>query len=332
MSRLNQGWVTVFFTVLLTLFHSQAFGQVSNCRLLTGNTYVDVNLNFSMTSNTTAISPGTELTSQQSDFIGLGCTFTGNNTALNTVYFRNTLPQSTKELLLNSGVEIVQIKAMSGGSVTATITDPTVPDMNLGAWTPSPGLSTQDINISLRYLFMVIKGANALKSFDTGRVLLGYHTDYLGTNIWAPVYIHIKGDLVLLCPSPVVNVTASNGGSVGFGTVSPTIMNAGDVINKNFNLNFAVSQDCETGLNISVRFEPGNNTILDNKYLDMGNGLQTLLSNANGDINYNESYPAGSLRPGMPLDLPYTATLSKIPGSNVISGPFSKTIRVVVSY
>lgn len=332
MSRLNQGWVTVFFTVLLTLFHSQAFGQVSNCRLLTGNTYVDVNLNFSMTSNTTAISPGTELTSQQSDFIGLGCTFTGNNTALNTVYFRNTLPQSTKELLLNSGVEIVQIKEMSGGSVTATITDPTVPDMNLGAWTPSPGLSTQDINIAIRYLFMVIKGANALKPFDTGRVLLGYHTDYLGTNIWAPVYIHIKGDLVLLCPSPVVNVTASNGGSVGFGTVSPTIMNAGDVINKNFNLNFAVSQDCETGLNISVRFEPGNNTILDNKYLDMGNGLQTLLSNANGDINYNESYPAGNLRPGMPLDLPYTATLSKIPGSNVISGPFSKTIRVVVSY
>lgn len=331
MSRLNQGLVSVFFTVLLTLFHSQAFGQVSNCRPTFGNTYVDVNLNFSITSNTTAISPGTVLTSQQSDFIGLECTFTGNNSTLNTVYFRNVLPQSTKELLLNSGVEIDQRNVIGGGSDVA-ITDPTVPNINLGYWIPKAGLSTQDIAFGIAYSFTVRKGANALKPFDTGRVLLGYHTDYLGTNIGAPVYIHIKGDLVLLCPSPVVNVTASNGGSVGFGTVSPTIMNAGDVINKNFNLNFAVSQDCETGLNISVRFEPGNNTILDNKYLDMGNGLQTLLSNANGDINYNESYPAGSLRPGMPLDLPYTATLSKIPGSNVISGPFSKTIRVVVSY
>lgn len=273
----------------------------------------------------------TVLTSQQSDFIGLECTFTGNNSTLNTVYFRNVLPQSTKELLRNSGVEIDQRNVIGGGSDVA-ITDPTVPNINLGYWIPKAGLSTQDIAFGIEYSFTVRKGANALKPFDTGRVLLGYHTDYLGTNIGAPVYIHIKGDLVLLCPSPVVNVTASNGGSVGFGTVSPTIMNAGDVINKNFNLNFAVSQDCETGLNISVRFEPGNNTILDNKYLDMGNGLQTLLSNANGDINYNESYPAGSLRPGMPLDLPYTATLSKIPGSNVISGPFSKTIRVVVSY
>lgn len=331
MSRLNQGWVTVFFTMLLTLFHSQAFGKVSNCDTAYGNTYVDVNLNFSITSNTAAISPGTVLASQLSDDISFGCTFTGNNSTQNTVYFRNILPQSTKELLLNSGVEIVQSDEANAGRPEVTITDPTVPNMNLGYFYPNNG-STQHIYMRILYLFTVRKGANALKPFDTGRVQLGYHTDYLGNNIGVPMYIHIKGDLTLLCPSPVVNVTASNGGSVGFGTVSPTIMNAGDVINKNFNLNFAVSQDCETGLNVSVRFEPGNNTILDNKYLDMGNGLQTLLSNANGDINYNESYPAGSLRPGMPLDLPYTATLSKIPGSNVISGPFSKTIRVVVSY
>ncbi|CNE01380.1 Uncharacterised protein [Yersinia rohdei] len=332
MSRLNQGWVSVFFTVLLTLFHNQAFGQVSNCYPRTGNTYIDVNLNFSITSNTTNISPGTVLTTELSDFIGLTCTFTGNSPTLNALYFSNTLPESTKALLLNSGVEIVQGNGVSSSTTPVTITDPNVPNMNLGYWNPREGLSTEDINIGLMYRFTVRKGANALKPFDTGRVQLGYHRDYLGNNIGAPIYVHIKGELTLLCPSPVVNVTASNGGSVGFGTVSPTIMNAGDVINKNFNLNFAVSQNCETGLNVSVRFEPGNNTILDNKYLDMGNGLQTLLSNANGDINYNESYPAGSLLPGKPLDLPYTATLSKIPGSNVISGPFSKTIRVVVSY
>ncbi|WP_336844665.1 hypothetical protein [Providencia rettgeri] len=107
---------------------------------------------------------------------------------------------------------------------------------------------------------------------------------------------------------------------------------AGDVVSRTFNLGMSVPQDCETGLNISVRFEPNNNTVLGGKYLDMGNGLQTLLTRNSTDINYNESYSIGEIMPQSPISVPFTATLSKIAGSTIASGPFSKTVRVVVSY
>ncbi|MEQ5202320.1 fimbrial protein, partial [Providencia rettgeri] len=132
--------------------------------------------------------------------------------------------------------------------------------------------------------------------------------------------------------TPAVNITASNGGSVNFGTISPKQMNTGEVVSRTFNLGMSVPQDCETGLNISVRFEPNNNTVLGGKYLDMGNGLQTLLTRNSTDINYNESYSIGEIMPQSPISVPFTATLSKIAGSTIASGPFSKTVRVVVSY
>lgn len=153
-----------------------------------------------------------------------------------------------------------------------------------------------------------------------------------GTNIGAPIYARFVGNLTLLCPTPRVNIVASNGGRVDFGTLVPKNLYDGNAVSKNFNLNMAVTPDCETGLNISVRFEPNNNTVLDNKNLDMGNGLQMLLRNTNGDINYNEPYFIGELLPLTPVNLPYSATLSHIPGRNIASGPFSKTIKVVVSY
>ncbi|MEX6398270.1 hypothetical protein AB6E88_14810 [Providencia hangzhouensis] len=59
-----------------------------------------------------------------------------------------------------------------------------------------------------------------------------------------------------------MNITASNGGSVNFDSISPKQMNAGEVVSRTFNLGMSVPQDCETGLNISVRFEPNNNTVL----------------------------------------------------------------------
>ncbi|MEQ5205258.1 fimbrial protein, partial [Providencia rettgeri] len=132
--------------------------------------------------------------------------------------------------------------------------------------------------------------------------------------------------------TPAVNITASNGGSVNFGTISPKQMNAGEVVSRTFNLGMSVPQDCETGLNISVRFEPNNNTVLGGKYIDMGNGLQTLLTRNSTDISYDEDYNIGEVMPQSPINVPFTATLSKIAGSTIASGPFSKTVRVVVSY
>lgn len=109
-------------------------------------------------------------------------------------------------------------------------------------------------------------------------------------------------------------------------------MASGEMITRPFNLVMAVPQDCETGLNISARFESNNNAFLDDKYLDMGNGLRASLKRNSTDVKFNDTYEIGHIMPQTPVSIPYTATLSQIPGSSITSGSFSKTIRIVVSY
>ncbi|WP_300002711.1 fimbrial protein [uncultured Cedecea sp.] len=305
---------------------NQAFAAASNCRPTSAGDHIDLFISFEITNDTAVIPPGTTLVSQNSDFIGLTCQFTGPT---NNIYFKFAIPESVKSMLNNSGVDIYQ-RYNLGSVVEHNITLPTVPDILLGSWgQPAVGL---DRSFGIRYAFTVRKGVDALKPFDTGIFLLGYHINEAGANIGAPIYARFVGNLTLLCPSPEVYVAASNGGSVNFGTLDPRNLYAGSTVVKNFTVGMAVRPDCATGLNVSIRFEPNNNTVLDNKYLDMGNGLQVLLSNSSGDVNYNEPYFVGELMPYIPLNLPYSATLSHIPGSNIVSGPFSKTIRVVVSY
>lgn len=60
--------------------------------------------------------------------------------------------------------------------------------------------------------------------------------------------------------------------------------------------------------------------------------FKLLVKGSAGDVNYGENYAVGEILPTAPVSLPYTATLTKIPGSTITSGPFSKTIRVIVSY
>ncbi len=305
-----------------------AFGAVSNCQPAYGGTSIQQDITFNITSSSTSITTGTTLASALSSLITLRCNFTGTGTA-NHVYFYNSVPAQTKALLVNSGVIVTQQNAISGGTI-ATITNSSVPNLDLGMWSqPAEGTS---LNIGIMYNFAVIKGANALKPFDTGNFLLGVHIDYQNVYLGVPVYARIVGNLTLLCPTPAVSVTASNGGSVNFGTISPKQMNAGEVVSRPFNIGMAVPQDCETGLNVSVRFEPNNNTVLGNKYLDMGNGLQTVIKSNATELNFNQNYAIGEIKPQSPVNVPYTATLSKISGQTITSGPFSKTIRVVVSY
>ncbi|HHR6052130.1 TPA: fimbrial protein [Providencia alcalifaciens] len=306
-----------------------AFGAVTNCQALNGEEFLQENITFDIKSSSTTISPGTTLASASSSFMSFTCNFTGSVAAPNHVYFKNVLSAQTKTLLINSGVTVTQRSAIGGG-ITATLTDSNVPSIDLGHWS-QPAVGTT-VNIGIMYNFVVIKGSNALKPFDTGNVLLGYHEDYQGKYLGAPVYIRIVGNLTLLCPTPAVSVTASNGGSVNFGTISPKQMNAGEAVSRTFNVGMAVSQDCETGLNVSVRFEPNNNTVLGNKYLDMGNGLQTVIKSNATELDFNQNYAIGEIKPQSPVNVPYTATLSQISGRSITSGPFSKTIRVVVSY
>lgn len=305
-----------------------AFGAVSNCQPAYGD-FIQENITFDITSSSTSITSGTTLGTASSSFMALKCDFTGSVAAPNHVYFRNVLSAQTKSLLIDSGVTVTQQSAIGGG-IKAIITGSSVPNLDIGYWyQPAVGTS---VNIGIMYNFAVIKGTNALKPFDTGNVLLGYHEDYQGKYLGALVYIRIVGNLTLLCPTPAVSVTASNGGSVNFGTISPKQMNAGEVVSRTFNLGMAVPQNCETGLNVSVRFEPNNNTVLGNKYLDMGNGLQTVIKSNATELNFNQNYAIGEIKPQSPVNVPYTATLSKISGQTITSGPFSKTIRVVVSY
>lgn len=306
-----------------------AFGAVTNCQPAYGGPYLQENITFNITSSSTSITSGTTLASATSSIMTLKCDFTGSVAAPNHVYFKNALSAQTKSLLLNSGVTVTQQSAIGGGTI-ATITGSSVPNLDLGYWT-QPAVGTS-VNIGIMYNFTVIKGTNALKPFDTGNVLLGYHEDYQGKSLGAFVYIRIVGNLTLLCPTPAVSVTASNNGSVNFGTISPKQMNAGEVVSRTFNLGMAVPQNCETGLNVSVRFEPNNNTVLGNKYLDMGNGLQTVIKSNATELNFNQNYAIGEIKPQSPINVPYTATLSQISGQTITSGPFSKTIRVVVSY
>ena len=306
-----------------------AFGAVTNCQPASGGSYLQENITFNITSSSTSITSGTTLASATSSIITLKCDFTGSVAVPNHVYFYNSFPAQTKSLLIDSGVAVTQQSAISGGTI-ATITNSSVPNLDLGYWT-QPAVGTS-VNIGIMYNFAVKKGTNALKPFDTGNVLLGFHVDYQGKYIGAPVYVRIVGNLTLLCPTPAVSVTASNGGSVNFGTISPKQMNAGEVVSRTFNLGMAVPQNCETGLNVSVRFEPNNNTVLGNKYLDMGNGLQTVIKSNATELNFNQNYAIGEIKPQSPVNVPYTATLSKINGQTITSGPFSKTIRVVVSY
>lgn len=306
-----------------------AFGSVTNCQPVSGAEYIQQDITFNITSSSTSITSGTTLASALSSYVSLKCDFTGSVATPNHVYFKNVVPAQTKSLLIDSGVTVTQQNAVSGGTI-ATITNSSVPNLDLGAWLqPSSGTSVSFLTM---YRFAVLKGSNALKPFDTGVFLLGYHEDYQAKYIGAPVYIRIVANLTLLCPAPAVSVTASNGGSVNFGTISPKQMNAGEVVSRTFNLGMAVPQDCETGLNVSVRFEPNNNTILGGKYLDMGNGLQTMLQSGSTEINYSQNYAIGEILPQSPVSVPYTAILNKVPGSTISSGPFSKTIRVVVSY
>ncbi|GAB1437488.1 hypothetical protein MASR2M36_02210 [Providencia sp.] len=317
----------IIFSFTFLSFNS--FAAVSNCVPSYGGTSIQQDLKFDITTTSNNITTGTQLASAMSSFIGLTCDFTGSATASNHVYFKNVVPATTKALLLNSGVTVTQQNAISGGTI-ATITNSNVPNLDLGSWEqPTTGTS---VPIGIMYNFTVRKGTNALKPFDTGNFLLGYHEDYQGKYIGAPVYAHIVGNLTLLCPAPAVNVTASDGGSVNFGTISPQQMNAGEVVSRTFNIGMSVPQDCETGLNVSVRFEPNNNTVLGNKYLDMGNGLQTAFKRNGTVLDFNQSYAIGEIKPYSPVSVPYTATLSQIPGRTITSGPFSKTIRVVVSY
>lgn len=312
-----------------TFLSFNAFSAVSNCKPTYGGTSIQQNIGFDITTNSTSIGVGTQLASARSSFINLTCDFTGSVSAPNHIYFKNTMSPDVKALLVNSGVTVTQQVTIGGGPIIA-ITNPNVPNLDLGSWLqPSTGTS---VGIGIMYNFTVQKSTNALKPFDTGNFLLGHHEDYQGNYLGVPVYVRIVGNLTLLCPAPAVHITASNGGNVNFGAVSPQQMNAGEVVSRSFNLGMSVPQDCETGLNISVRFEPNNNTVLGNKYLDMGNGLQTLLKSNATEINYNQNYVVGEILPQTPVSVPYTAILSQIPGSTISSGAFSKTIRVVVSY
>ncbi|WP_368924743.1 fimbrial protein [Providencia sp. 1709051003] len=321
--------INSFAILFLFLLSFQSVAAVNNCIPSSGTTTIEQELTFDITNSSTSIPNGTLLTSALSSYISVRCEFTGSSSTTNAVYFKNTMPTAIKTLLINSGVSVTQQNAISSPS-PVTITNPTVPNIYLGYWSqPETGITR---NIAFMYNFYVYKGANALKPFDTGLFLLGTHVDYLGKDLGGPTYVRIKGNLTLLCPAPAVNITASNGGSVNFDSISPKQMNAGEVVSRTFNLGMSVPQDCETGLNISVRFEPNNNTVLGGKYLDMGNGLQTLLTRNSTDINYNESYSIGEIMPQSPINVPFTATLSKIAGSTIASGPFSKTVRVVVSY
>lgn len=317
----------IIFSFTYLSFNS--FAAVSNCTPFDGGTSIQQDLKFDITTASNSITTGAQLASAMSSFIALNCDFTGSAAAPNHVYFKNVVPATTKALLLNSGVSVTQQNAISGGTI-ATITDNNVPNLDLGYWLkPQVGTST---SIAIMYNFTVRKGTNALKPFDTGNFLLGYHEDYQGKYIGVPVYAHIVGNLTLLCPAPAVNVTASDGGKVNFGTISPQQMNAGEVVSRTFNIGMSVPQDCETGLNVSVRFEPNNNTVLGNKYLDMGNGLQTAIKRNGTVLDFNQSYAIGEIKPYSPVSVPYTATLSQVPGRTITSGPFTKTIRVVVSY
>ncbi len=332
MNNLNQSKFKIFISIFLVIGSiGHALADVTNCRPTGGTaSQIDMDLAFNITSNTSAILPGTVLASAYSAFTSITCDFTGSNVAQNSVYFKNMMPANIKNLLQDSGVDMFQQLLVGGDGTDINITNSTVPNLFIGYWAqPTTGTST---SFSMRYLFTARKGGGTLKPFDTGKFLLGHHVNYQGTNIGAPIYLRIVGNLTLLCPTPAVNITATNGGSVNFGTLSPQQMNSGSAISKSFNVNMAVPPDCQTGLNVSLRFDSNNNTILDNKYLDMNNGLQVLLKNSTGDVNYGEYYTVGEVLPSSPVSLPYTAILTKIPGSTIASGPFSKTIRVIVSY
>lgn len=318
------------FIILGFLFLSfNVSASVSNCRTNSGPGYIQQNLTFNITSSNSSMATGTQLASATSSVVSFSCDFTGTIAAPNHVYFKNTVPPEIKTLLINSGVTVTQQNAIGGG-IAVTITNPSVPNIDLGYWSqPATGVTT---TIGIMYNFSVNKGNNALKSFDTGYFLLGYHEDYQGQYLGVLVYAHIVGNLTLLCPTPAVNLSVSQGGSIEFNTVSPKQMNTGESISRPFYLMMAVPPDCETGLNVSVRFEPNNNTILGGKYLDMGNGLQTMLQSGSTEINYSQNYAIGEILPQSPVSVPYTAILNKVPGSTISSGPFSKTIRVVVSY
>ncbi|MBW5405320.1 fimbrial protein [Morganella morganii] len=310
-------------------FSFNVSAAVSNCRVNSGPNYIQQDLTFEITSSNSTIATGTQLASATSSFILFACDFTGTVAAPNHIYFKNIMPTEIKTLLINSGVTVTQRSAIGGG-ITATITNPSVPNLDLGYWNqPATGVTT---NIAIKYNFSVNKGSNTLKPFDTGSFILGYHEDYQAKNLGVPVYAHIIGNLTLLCPTPAVNLSVSHGGSIEFDTVSPKQMNAGESISRPFHLMMAVPPDCATGLNVSVRFEPNNNTILGGKYLDMGNGLQTMLQSGSTEINYNQNYVIGEILPQSSVSVPYTAILNKVPGSSISSGPFSKTIRAVVSY
>ena len=306
-----------------------ALGAVANCKTISGESYSQVNIAFNITNSSTSITPGTSLALATSEPLPLTCDFTGSVAVPNHVYFKNSLPAQTKSLLIDSGFTVTQ-RQVIGGGIATTITDSSVPNIDIGYWfQPAVGTS---LNIPVMYDFVFMKGTNALKPFDTGNVLLGSYVDYQGKYLGVFILMRIVGNVTLLCPTPAVSVTASNGGSVNFGTISPKQMNAGEVVSRPFNIGMAVPQDCETGLNVSVRFEPNNNTVLGNKYLDMGNGLQTVIKSNATELNFNQNYAIGEIKPQSPVNVPYTATLSKISGQTITSGPFSKTIRVVVSY
>lgn len=313
----------------LVFFSFNAFAEVKNCEL---SSAIHEELQFEITNSSGNISQGTSLASAMTQIFGLSCEFTGTRKIDNYIFFLNETPPDIKAQLINSGVTLEQHQIIGDSSGWVDVTAADTAPILIGSWLPKPPLTSEVINIGLKYNFEVKKGSKPLKPFDTGFFLLGNHVNSFSQPLNSPIYIRVIGNLTLLCPAPTITVTTQNGGEVNFGTITQKRIDAGEVITRPFSLGMSIPDDCETGLNVSFRLDPNNNTILENKYLDMDNGLQTVIKHNSTDLNFGQVYPIGNIMPKNPITVPYTATLSKIPGAELKPGAFSKTIRIIASY
>lgn len=285
----------------------------------------NIDLDFTITSNTANPPAGTVLSKAMSGVSIADCRFSGASAQERTVYFVNVLDANTKQLLRNSGIKVTQVGYNQDNRGPVDITAPSVPDLALAYW------AAGTVNIGAFYKFEAIKyGSSAMYPIETGYVPLGYHTDFQGRKLGPQMYyFRMSTKMINLCPSPIITISSDQAGNtVNYGTMTASDFSEGKLVSKPFNLALRLSS-CQIALSISVKFSDGSNT---KEYTVLDNGLRLAILDAGQPVTFNKAYPKGSISPDSTKTINYRGRLSNPTNSPIKEGPFSKTVRVTVSY
>lgn len=118
--------------------------------------------------------------------------------------------------------------------------------------------------------------------------------------------------------------------SVNFGTLNLAKIDNSIDIKKNFTLR-AVRRGCADKFSIDLRMDP-KVASLDNKQMDLNNGLQIGIFDQGVPVEFGKYYPFATFDGDHTQEKTYEAKLNRIPGQEVKKGPFNASLVYRINY